>query len=202
MPSRLKKLKIGITGGVGSGKTLAAKYFESLGYTVINADKTAKELYKKNLKLKKKLVKEFGKGILDDSGSIDLKGMRRLILSGKNIIKRVNRIVHPFVFREMEKAFNSARGKIVFIEAAIMFETGSAKKMDYVILIYANKQNRINRITKRDEVSTSDVKKIMDIQMDERKKLKLADFTVKNNSTPADLKKNIHSLEKILRKLI
>jgi len=202
MPNSPKKLRIGITGGVGSGKTLAAKYFESLGYTVINADKTAKELYKKNLKLKKKLVKEFGKVILDDSGSIDLKGMRKLILSGKNIIKRVNRIVHPFVFKEMDKAFNSAKGKIVFTEAAIMFETGSAKKMDYVILVYANKQNRINRITKRDGVSTSDVKKIMDIQMDERKKLKLADFTVKNNSTPADLKKNIHSLEKILRKLI
>jgi dephospho-CoA kinase len=202
MPSRLKKLKIGITGGVGSGKTLAAKYFESLGYKVIYADKVAKELYKKNPQLKKKLVKEFGKEILDDSGNIDLNGLRRLVLSGKNTIKRVNKIVHPFVFREIEKAFHSAKGNIVFIEAAIMFETGSSKKMDYVILIYANKQNRIKRITKRDGVSTSDVKKIMDIQMDERKKLKLADFTVNNNYTPADLKKNIHSLEKILRKLI
>jgi len=202
MPNSPKKLRIGITGGVGSGKTLAAKYFESLGYTVINADKTAKELYKKNLKLKKKLVKEFGKVILDDSGNIDIKGMRKLILSGKNIIKRVNRIVHPFVFKEMDKIFKAAKGKIVFTEAAIMFETGSAKKMDYVILIYSNKQNRINRITKRDGVSAADVKRIMNLQLDEREKVKLADFVVKNNSTPAELKRNILSLNKILRKLV
>lgn len=202
MPSRLKKLRIGITGGVGSGKTLAAKYFESLGYKVIYADKVAKELYRNNGKLKAMLVKEFGKGILDEDGNISRVNSRRIMFSDSKSIKRVNRIVHPFVFKEMDRIFNAANGKIVFTEAAIMFETGSAKKMDYVILIYANKQNRINRIRKRDGVSAADVKRIMNLQLDEREKIKLADFVVKNNSTPAELKKNILSLNKILRKLV
>lgn len=202
MPSSLKKLRIGITGGVGSGKTLAAKYFEALGYEVIYADKIAKGLYLKNDQLKTKLIKEFGYGILDKDGNISRVNARRIMFSDKKSIKRVNEIVHPFVFNEMDRIFKAAKGKIVFTEAAIMFETGSAKKMDYVILIYSNKRNRIKRIVERDKISVADVKKIMALQMDERKKLKLADFVIKNNASPADLKRNIISLEKILRKLI
>lgn len=202
MPNSPKKLRIGITGGVGSGKTLASKYFESLGYKVIYADKVAKELYIKDKKLRAKLIKEFGNGILDESGNISRENSRRIMFSDKKSIKRVNSIVHPFVFKEMDRIFRSAKSKIVFTEAAIMFETGSAKKMDYVILIYANKRNRIKRIVERDKISEADVKKIMALQMDERKKLKLADFVVKNNAAPADLKRNITSLEKILRKLV
>jgi dephospho-CoA kinase len=117
------KLLIGITGGIGSGKTLASRYFENSGYKVIYADEAAKKLYRSNKALKQKLVKEFGKGILDDKGNISGLAARRIILSGKKNIKRVNRIVHPFVVKEINRIIKSIKDRIVFVEAAIMFDS-------------------------------------------------------------------------------
>lgn len=195
------KLKIGITGGIGSGKSLACRYFEELGYTVIYADRVAKELYLTNKQLIKRLVAEFGKGILDENGKLSRPDARRIIFSDKRNIKRVNSIVHPFVFREMDKMVSRLKDKVVLFEAAIMFESGSYKRMDYVVLIYANKETRIKRIIKRDGVKRGDVLKLMKHQLDEREKVKRADFVIKNNSTAPELKKNIKAFNKILKTL-
>lgn len=195
------KLKIGITGGIGSGKSLACRYFEELGYTVIYADRVAKELYSTNKQLIKRLVAEFGKGILDENGKLSRPNARRIIFSDKRNIKRVNSIVHPFVFREMDEMVSRLKDKVVLFEAAIMFESGSYKRMDYVVLIYANKETRIKRIIKRDGVKRRDVLKLMKHQLDEREKVKRADFVIKNNSTAPELKKNIKAFNKILKTL-
>lgn len=195
------RLKIGITGGIGSGKSLAAAYFEQLGYKVIYADKVAKELYANNKQLLNKLVNAFGKDILDENGSLSRTNARRIIFSSKTNIKRVNSIVHPFVFREMDRIYAGIKDRIVFFEAAIMFESGSYKRMNYVILIYANKEVRINRIIARDNVKRAAVSKLMKLQLDEREKLKHADFVIKNNSGPAELKKKIKAFHKILSTL-
>ncbi len=195
------KLKIGITGGIGSGKSLACKYFEKLGYKVIYADRVAKELYLTNKQLIKRLVAEFGKGILDENGMLSRPNARRIIFSNKRNIKRVNSIVHPFVFREMDKMVSKLKDKVVLFEAAIMFESGSYKRMDYVVLIYANKETRIKRIIKRDGVKRRDVLKLMKLQLDEREKAKRADFVIKNNTTALELQKNIKAFNKILKTL-
>ena len=192
------RLKIGITGGIGSGKSLAAKYFESLGYKVIYADKVAKELYANNKQLINKLVKAFGNGILDENGNLSRQNARRIIFSSKKNIKRVNSIVHPFVFREMDKIYSAIKDRIVFFEAAIMFESGSYKRMNYVILVYANKEIRIKRIIQRDNIKRVAILKLMKLQLDEREKLKRADFVIRNNSGTADLKKEIIAFNKIL----
>ena len=195
------KLKIGITGGIGSGKSLACKYFEKLGYKVIYADRVAKELYSTNSQLIKRLVAEFGKGILDENGKLSRPNTRRIIFSDKRNIKRVNSIVHPFVFREMDKMVSRIKDKVVLFEAAIMFESGSYKRMDYVVLIYANKETRIKRIIKRDGVKRRDVLKLMKLQLDEREKAKRADFVIKNNSTAPALEKNVKAFSRILKTL-
>ena len=195
------KLKIGITGGIGSGKSLACKYFEKLGYKVIYADRVAKELYSSNSQLIKRLVAEFGKGILDENGKLSRPNARRIIFSDKRNIKRVNSIVHPFVFREMDKMVSRIKDKVVLFEAAIMFESGSYKRMDYVVLIYANKETRIKRIIKRDGVKRRDVLKLMKLQLDEREKAKRADFVIKNNSTAPALEKNVKAFSRILKTL-
>jgi len=192
------RLKIGITGGIGSGKSLAAKYFESLGYKVIYADKVAKQLYANNKLLINKLVNAFGNGILDENGNLSRQNARRVIFSSKKNIKRVNSIVHPFVFREMDKIYSAIKDRIVFFEAAIMFESGSYKRMNYVILVYANKEIRIKRIIQRDNIKRVAILKLMKLQLDEREKLKRADFVIRNNSGTADLKKEIIAFNKIL----
>jgi len=195
------KLKIGITGGIGSGKSLACKYFEKLGYKVIYADRVAKELYSSNSQLIKRLVAQFGKGILDENGKLSRPNARRIIFSDKRNIKRVNSIVHPFVFREMDKMVSRIKDKVVLFEAAIMFESGSYKRMDYVVLIYANKETRIKRIIKRDGVKRRDVLKLMKLQLDEREKAKRADFVIKNNATAPALEKNVKAFNRILKTL-
>ena len=195
------KLKIGITGGIGSGKSLACKYFEKLGCKVIYADRVAKELYSSNSQLIKRLVAQFGKGILDENGKLSRPNARRIIFSDKRNIKRVNSIVHPFVFREMDKMVSRIKDKVVLFEAAIMFESGSYKRMDYVVLIYANKETRIKRIIKRDGVKRRDVLKLMKLQLDEREKAKRADFVIKNNATATALEKNVKAFSRILKTL-
>jgi dephospho-CoA kinase len=196
-----KNLRIGITGGIGSGKTLACRYLEKLGYTVICADIIAKQLYKSNRKIINRLVLEFGRGILDNNGEISGVNSRKVFFSGKKNIKRVNKIVHPFVIKEIEKLAAKAGKKAVFIETAIMFESGYYKKLDYVVLIYANKQTRVKRIQKRDKMSRADILKLMSFQMDEKEKMKRADFIIKNNSTQKKLYNSIKSFNKILTKL-
>lgn len=195
------KLKIGITGGIGSGKSLACKYFEKLGYKVIYADRVAKELYASNKQLINNLVVEFGRGILDENGKLSRPNAKRIIFSNKKNIIRVNSIVHPFVFNEMDKMVSKLKDKVVLFEAAIMFESGSYKRMDYVVLIYANKETRIKRIIQRDGVKRCDVLKLMKLQLDEREKAKRADFVIKNNTTALELQKNVKAFNRILKTL-
>jgi len=196
-----KKLVIGITGGIGSGKSVACKYFEKLGYEVIYADKVAKELYQTSSKLRNLLVKEFGKGILDTDGGISRKSARKIIFSKKSNVKRVNRIVHPFVIDEIERIIRRTKNRIVLVETAIMFESGYSNRMDYVILIYTNKRTRIDRVRNRDNVKISEIDKLMKLQMDEREKIGQADFIIKNNAAPSELYRNIRSFRKILNTL-
>lgn len=196
MPS--KKLVIGITGGIGSGKSVACRYFEKLGYEIIYADKIAKELYRTSSKLRNLLVKEFGIGILGDDGRISIENARNIIFSKTLNLKRVNSIVHPFVIREIGKLLAGSRKRIILVETAIMFESGYANRMDYVILIYSNKSLRKKRVKLRDKLSTVVIEKIMNQQMDEREKISHADFIIKNDSTPAELYRNIKSFTKIM----
>jgi dephospho-CoA kinase len=196
-----KKLRIGVTGGIGSGKTLACKYFEKLGHTVICADIIAKQFYKSNKKIINRLVREFGRGILDANGQISAVNSRRVFFSSKRNIKRVNNIVHPFVIKEIERLIANVKKRIVFIETAIMFESGYYRTLNYAVLIYANKNIRIKRIQKRDKMSRADILKLISFQMDENEKMKRADFIIKNNTTQEKLFSSIKSFNKILSRL-
>ena len=113
----------------------------------------------------------------------------------------MNSIVHPFVFAEMEKMVAKIKDRLIFFEAAIMFESGSYKRMNYVVVIYSNQKNRIARIRKRDNVTVSAIKKLMKLQLDEREKARRADFIIPNNSTAQSLKKKVKLLVQLLELL-
>jgi dephospho-CoA kinase len=194
-----KTLLIGITGGIGSGKTLACRYFESLGYKVIYADIIARQLYQSSLK--KRLVKEFGSGILDEKGNVSGPNSRKIIFSNRKNIARVNKIVHPFVIKEIDKIIRRTKRKIILIETAIMFESGYYKKVDFTVLIYSIKKNRIRRVQKRDKMPLKNIKGLMSMQMEENKKLQMADFVIKNDSTIKNFKKNLKRFAEILKML-
>jgi len=195
------KLLVGITGGIGSGKTLASKYFGSLGYTVIYADAAAKQLYRSNKVLKQKLVREFGREILDSKGNVSGLAARRIILSDRKNIKRVNKIVHPFVVKEINRRISKIKDRIIFVEAAIMFDSGYYRIMDYTLLIYTPKLIRVKRVKDRDKVPANEIKRLMSLQMDERKKIKLADFVIRNDGTREKFNKSLNLFLGIIKKL-
>jgi dephospho-CoA kinase len=197
-----KRLLIGITGGLGAGKSIAGTYFESHGYKVLYADPIAKNLYKTNKALKATLVKEFGKGILDADGNISGPAAREILLSGRQNVKRVGRIVHPFVRKEINNMLARIKDKIVFVEAAIMFDSGYYTEMDYTILIYAPKELRINRAVERDGISRKEAERIIRQQMDERQKLKMADFVVRNDGKKQKLYNGLMGVLRIIESYI
>ncbi len=201
MPSRAKKLVIGVTGGIGAGKSLACKYFEELGCKVFYADDAAKKLYVTNKALKNKLISEFGKDILEKN-KISLNRLRELVFNNSKVQKRVNKIVHPFVFVQFAKFVKNSAAKIIIHEAALIFESGLNKKVDFVINISSNQKNRIERIRKRNNMTLSGIKYIMWMQLSEKERNERADFIVKNDGTQAQLKKEIQLMYKILSALV
>jgi dephospho-CoA kinase len=192
------KTVIGITGGIGSGKSMLCRMLKENGYKVIYADTLTKELYQKDKKLLQKLVNTFSKDILNFKGKLILPKLKEIIFSSEKNFKKVNSIVHPVVIEAIKKEVIKAKEKVVIIEAALIFESGFDKVLDYVITIFSNKKNRTERIMFRDGVRKKDVDKVMKLQMDDRIKVEKSDFVVINNKTIEHLHKQAEILGKII----
>lgn len=202
MPSNIPgKIVVGITGGIGTGKSLAGHYFEKAGFKVINADSFTRALYQKEPKLKTKLVKAFGNGILDVKGNISGPAARKIIFGSAVSIKRVNRIVHPFVMQAIESEIKKLKSKIVFVETAIAFESGYYKKLDYILLVTSPVELRVQRVAKRDGAKPADIEKLIKLQSDDKLKAKKSDFIINNSGRNIDLKKTVFALCKVIEKL-
>ncbi|CAN5442346.1 dephospho-CoA kinase [soil metagenome] len=196
-----EKVIIGITGGIGSGKTLICNKLNKKGFKVFYADAIAKTMYTSNKALHKSLVKEFGEGILNYQGKISLSKLRNLLFKNKKNYERVNKIVHPIVINYINAQAKKSIYDVVLIESAILFESKFDKDMDYVIMIYADKKTRIKRIMERDGASRSEVENIMKYQIDEKKKIELSDFVLVNNKSELELNAQIDFLGKLLKSL-
>jgi dephospho-CoA kinase len=201
MRSKSGKLFVGVTGGIGSGKSLACKYFAQLGCKIFYADDIAKELYVTNPKLKKSLVRKFGKCIIGENGNIDFFEFRKVVFSSTANQDRVNKIVHPFVISEMIKRAKSSKSRLVFIEAALIFESGFNMYLDYTIEVFSTVKNRVERVRKRNKLSVKDIRSIMKLQMPEKEKIRKADFVLKNDSTPLELRKKVKFIFNLLNNI-
>lgn len=201
MQSKEQKLLIGVTGGIGSGKSLACQYFGELGCGIYFADDIAKELYFSNDELKKELIKQFSVKILDDKGRISFPEFRKIVFSSDANQRRVNKIVHPFVINEILERTKDYSGKLVVIEAALIFESGFNKLIDYTIVISSSVKTRIERIKKRSNLSEKDIKSIIKLQMPEKEKIAKADFVIQNDSTPAELKNKVNFIYSVLNNI-
>ena len=200
--SKLKgKLLIGVTGGIGSGKSEVCYHLESKGYTVLFADLIAKELYSKDKKLAATLVKRFGKEILNFKGKINLSKLKEVIFKNKKNYNDINKIVHPVVIEYIEKQIKKCKDRVILIETAILFESGFDTYLDYVVVVYSNKKNRMKRIMMRDGAVRKDVEKVMQYQIDERQKLEKADFIINNNKSIEILNENTDVISNMFKLL-
>ncbi len=192
-------MKIGVTGGIGSGKSLVCSVFAHLGVPVYPADRRARELMGSSQEIRQQLTHLLGEEIYRD-GYPDRARLAEAIFSDEKIRRRVNGIVHPVVFRDFEAWASSFSGKpYVIQEAAIIFESGADTLLDGVINVYAPVEVRIARVMQRDGITREAVRARMRSQMSERERQKRAGHTIVNDGQRMVIPQVIRIHEQILR---
>jgi dephospho-CoA kinase len=173
-------LKIGLTGGIGSGKTTVAKVFEVLGIPVYYADDAAKQLMNTNKELQQQLIARFGTETYTN-GELNRKHLASLVFGNKEQTELLNSIVHPVTIADAEQWFARQQSPYVVKEAALLFESGAASGLDFVIGVTAPETIRIKRVMDRDGLSAEEIKKRMSNQLNDSIKMRLCDFVIQNN---------------------
>ena len=173
-------LKIGLTGGIGSGKTTVAKVFETLGIPVYYADDAARRLLNTNEELKEKMIHHFGDGAYI-KGELNRKYLADIVFNNKEKLDLLNSLTHPITIQDAEEWMNQQTAPYAIKEAALLFESGAAEKLDYIIGVYAPQHIRVKRVMDRDHLSTEEVVKRISRQIDEEMKMKLCNFVITNN---------------------
>jgi dephospho-CoA kinase len=173
-------LRIGLTGGIGSGKSTVAKIFEVLGIPVYYADDAAKNIMNDDDELKQQIIKHFG---VDSylNNKLDSKYISEKVFNNKENLSLLNSLVHPATIHDAEKWMKNQTTPYAIKEAALIFESRSEKFLDYVIGVSAPEDLRIERVRKRDDISEDEIKSRIKNQMSEEKKISLCDFVVTND---------------------
>ena len=173
---------VGITGGIGSGKSIVAGIFHALGIPVYDADRAARKLYETNAALLKKITEEFGVEILDSKGKLDRKKLASIVFEDENNLKKLNKIVHPLVKKDFKdwKELHHASPYLIK-EAAILFESGTDKDCDFVITVLAPEQLRVQRVRQRDNRTIAEIKKVMERQSTDEEKISRSKYVVHND---------------------
>jgi len=175
-------LKVGITGGIGSGKSTVCRMFKLLGAPVFEADVVAKQLLQTHPKIRKGLIHLFGEDIYLDDNTVDRKKLAAIIFNDDVQLAKMNALVHPVVRSEFYEWVKQQNTPYVIHEAAILFESGFYKLMDFTILVSAPEEERIQRVVKRDGVSEQQVRERLAKQWTDVEKRKLADKEIVNDN--------------------
>ncbi|AUC81908.1 dephospho-CoA kinase [Lacinutrix sp. Bg11-31] len=192
-------ITVGLTGGIGSGKTTVAKAFEALGIPIYIADDEAKKLMNTSKVLKRKLIALFGEVAYKDN-KLNRPYLAKAIFNNKALLEKMNAIVHPKVGKHFIKWKNKQEAPYVIKEAAILFENGSYKNYDYIITVTAPEKTRIERVLKRDNASIEKVKAIIANQWKDELKVSLSDFVIVNTNLDTTKKEVLNTHKKLLKK--
>jgi dephospho-CoA kinase len=173
-------LNVGLTGGIGSGKTIASKIFEILGIPVYQADAAAKSLMESNPILKNQLIEHFSENAFVD-GKLNRKYIADIIFNDKEKLHLINSLVHPYTIQDGIEWMKKQTTPYAIKEAALIFESGTQSNFDYIIGISSPQSMRLNRTIKRDNTNRELILEKMEHQLDEQVKMKLCDFVLQND---------------------
>lgn len=179
----LTQFKIGITGGIGSGKSFVSEIIEHMGFPVFYSDTESKKLVSSDLDIHRQLVELVGDEVFVN-GELNKPFLAEKLFNSESIRQTVNAIIHPKVQQRFEEWTHQTNSKLVFNEAAILFETGGYKRFDKTILVSAPEDLRIKRVIARDHSTAEAVKSRMATQWSDEQKAQLADFIVINDGRP------------------
>ena len=180
--------KVGLTGGIGSGKTTVSNFLLNYGIPVYNSDSQGKTLMNTNLELKNDIVSIFGESVYDN-GILNTNLLSSIVFSDPKKIEKLNNLVHPKVSEDFNQWIEKNNNKPIIVkEAAILIESGAYLNMDKIILIVSDKSTRINRVSKRDDSDLESIEKRINLQLTDDEKIKYADYIIQNNSSLEYLK--------------
>lgn len=173
---------VGLTGGIGSGKTYVANEFYKLGIPVYNSDTRAKELMETQEWVKKELIAKFGQPVYKD-GRLNRKFIADAIFADKELLNWMNGLIHPMVHKDFENWVKKQNAPFVIKEAAILIESGAYKQCSKIIVVTASEKLRIERVVARDNMAPEKVSERIKNQISDAERLKYADFTIINDGT-------------------
>lgn len=199
-------LTVGVTGGIGSGKSAVCKEFERLGRSVLSADGIARELTETDGKIREQIRASFGPAVFASDGGLKRKEVAEMIFRDRNLRLKLNAIVHPRVFVRIEEILSqlppAARHPYVVIEAALIFETDMDKRLDYTIVVDAPEETRIRRVMQREGCTREEVVARIAAQMSVHRKRDKADFVLDNTDAASTLQGKVAFLDRLLAIMI
>jgi dephospho-CoA kinase len=193
-------LKLGVTGGIGSGKTSVCKVFKVLGIPVFSADRIARDIMDSDREIIGKINSITGKDLYS-GGSLDRMALASLIFNDHALLEKVNALVHPVVFSHFASWEKNQTAPYVIMEAAILFESGASKLVDKIATIVTPEEERLNRVTRRSRLSRHQVMERMKNQLDDESKIKLSDYVIYNSENDMIIPAILRIHDDILRNL-
>lgn len=195
----MKSVVIGLTGGIGCGKTEVAKIFQHLGAKIIDADAIGKSVVETLPNVLKEIVKVFGRKFVNKNGTLKRKELGAYVFADEEKKIQLNRIVHPHLFKRVQQEIEGAQkagNKIIVVDAALIYETGIENIFDKVVVVNSDLKNRIERIKQRDQLTEDEISHRMAAQMPLEEKVRRATIVITNNGSVESLKE---AAEKIFR---
>jgi dephospho-CoA kinase len=187
-------LLIGLTGGIGTGKSTVCKLFAERGIAVIDADAVAKELVALDQPALQAIVQEFGKGIIDAKGRLRRDRLRSIVFSDPERRKRLEKLLHPLILKEMLSRANRAGGPYCILCIPLLVETDQSSAVDRVLVVDAPQALQIQRVMERDHLTIDEIKAIMHAQASREDRLEAADDVIMNASDMTKLAEQVNAL--------
>ena len=194
-------LKIGLTGGIGSGKTAVSDQFQRLGINIIDTDIISRELVNHNPKVLKKIVEIFSDKVLDGNGDIDRKKLAQIVFSNKEQKQQLENILHPAIRNEVNQQIQSFSlfknpPEYIILVIPLLLETGFTDLIDRILVVMAEDNIRVERIKQRDNRSLGEIRAIISSQVNDDKRIRAADDIIENNNSFKDLETKVRQLHK------
>ena len=192
---------IGLTGGIGSGKSTVAKFIEEMGFPVYYSDVRAKEIVNDDELLKKGIIELLGEKAYDENGLYDRKYVAEIVFNDEELLQKLNGMIHPAVKYDFEKWVGNQTTEFVFKETALLFELKLNESCFKSVLVTADDNLRLKRVMDRDRKTYREVENVMNKQMPEKDKIKIADFVIFNNDGMDELQAETENVIRQIEKL-
>lgn len=187
-------LIVGLTGGIGSGKTLVSDYFKSLGITVVDADVVSRQVVEPGTEALQKIAAHFGEGMLNADGSLNRRALRNIIFNNPEHKQWLENLLHPLIGMETARQLQASQSAYTIFVSPLLLEIGQDKMTNRVLVVDAPEALQVTRTSQRDNTSPKDVQTIMDTQSSRQKRLEMADDVISNASDIDSLHHKIDDL--------